>query len=93
MKEKCVIVTLTATTEEWTEVQSLANEWNRGQGWQHHREHKDHQQYLSDNKHIHEDVGGVLVRDVSLADTRKGAYGTPAEVVVLRNGSDNQIPG
>ena len=34
-------------------------------------------------------IGGVLVRDVSFTDTRKGAYGPPTEVVVLRNGSDN----
>ena len=69
-------------------MQHLANEWNHGQGWQHRRKHEDHQQYLSDNRHINENVSGVLARHVSLAHKGKGAYGSPTEVVI-RNGSNN----
>ena len=71
MKEMCVVVTLTATTGrvDWSAISCESiDSWN---GWQHHCEIEDNQYYHSENKHIHEDIGGVLARDVSLTETRK----------------------
>ena len=71
-------------------MKSLGNEQNRGQGWKHYHDHEDQHQYLSINRHIQEDVGGILARGVFLAEMRKGADVPATEIASLRNGSDNQ---